>query len=234
MKPLNGKAYGSIAHLPISKIGQGDKRVPIGQAIICLEKFRDSADDLIVQEKLDGSCVSIANVEGNILALTRAGYLARSSPYQQHHMFADWVEKNKDRFAFASPGERIVGEWLAQAHGIKYNLKHEPFVCFDMFNTDNKRVVYDLFKIWTNGLTIPALLHRGSPYPLHRLFYDLDKSQHGGELMEGAVYRIERNGEVDFLAKFVRPDHKAGCLLPEFNGTNEVIWNQIVEQNETI
>jgi hypothetical protein len=36
--------------------------------------------------------------------------------------------------------------------------------------------------------------------------------------VEGAVWRVERKGKVDFLGKFVRPDKKDGCCLPEIGG----------------
>lgn len=42
--------------------------------------------------------------------------------------------------------------------------------------------------------------------------------------VEGAVYRVERRGEVDFLAKWVRPDKQDGCYLPEVSG-GEAVWN---------
>lgn len=42
--------------------------------------------------------------------------------------------------------------------------------------------------------------------------------------IEGVVYRVERHGEVDFLAKWVRPDKVDGCFLPEISG-KEPVWN---------
>lgn len=91
MKPLNGPSYGSIPHLPGSRLGPGEHTITIGQMKICTEKTRDSKDKIIVTEKLDGSCCCVANIDNKILALTRAGYLAESSPYEQHHIFANWV-----------------------------------------------------------------------------------------------------------------------------------------------
>lgn len=41
---------------------------------------------------------------------------------------------------------------------------------------------------------------------------------------EGVVYRVERKGKVDFLAKYVRPSKVAGCYLPEVSG-NAAVWN---------
>jgi hypothetical protein len=42
--------------------------------------------------------------------------------------------------------------------------------------------------------------------------------------IEGVVYRVERKGKVDFLAKYVRPDKVDGSYLPEVSG-REAVWN---------
>ena len=39
-KPLGRKAYGSIGHLPNSRLGPGDHAVPEGIARICTERLR--------------------------------------------------------------------------------------------------------------------------------------------------------------------------------------------------
>jgi hypothetical protein len=132
-KPLRRKAYGSIGHLPNSRMGPGDHAVPEGMASICTERKRDKHDRIIVQEKLDGSCCAVANVEGEIIPLGRAGWPAASSPYLQHRHFHDWAVERRTLFAaIIKPGERIVGEWLAQAHGTRYQLPYDPFVVFDI------------------------------------------------------------------------------------------------------
>jgi len=41
-KPLNQKAYGSIPHLPGSRLGPGDYSIGEGQARIATEKLRDT------------------------------------------------------------------------------------------------------------------------------------------------------------------------------------------------
>jgi len=65
-KPLGIKSYGSIAHLPGSRIGIGDHKCHDGQMRIATEKARDRHDRIIVQEKLDGSNVGIARLNGEI------------------------------------------------------------------------------------------------------------------------------------------------------------------------
>jgi len=56
-KPLGRKSYGSIPHLPGSRLGPGDYHAHEGQARIATEKARDKHDKIYVQEKLDGSNV---------------------------------------------------------------------------------------------------------------------------------------------------------------------------------
>jgi len=214
-KPLGFKSYGSIGHLPGSRLGPGDHTVHEGQARICLQKTRDARDKIFVTEKLDGSNVGVALKDGQLLALSRAGYLATTSPYEMHHLFAHWVRLETERFrACLQEGERLVGEWLALAHGTLYDLKHEPFVVFDMF-AGQKRYAYDeLRRRCEAGLFVhPHLIHEGA-LGLERLEALLQTSGHGAlDGPEGAVYRVERDGQVDFLAKYVRACKEAGCYL---------------------
>lgn len=226
MKPTGDKLYGSIPHLPMSKMGMGDKRIPIGQSVIFLEKFKHKTHKLIVQEKTDGSCVGAAKINGEIVPLTRAGYAANTSKYKQHQLWHLWVLKNKEKFcSVLNEGEKIIGEWLLQRHGTIYNLQHDPFIAFDIIS-NKKRHNYELFINKTNNkFTTPHLFHIGGPYPLHYLFHKIEDepSGHGAEIIEGAVYRLENDGEVEALAKFVRPDHVPGKFLPGVTGNEELI-----------
>src|SRR5881227_2938055 len=83
-KPLGIKAYGSICHLPGSRLGPGDHKLNPGQAKILTKKARDKHDVVIVQEKLDGSNVAVARVNCMLTPIGRAGYRVISSKYEQH------------------------------------------------------------------------------------------------------------------------------------------------------
>lgn len=228
VKPLGSKAYGSIPHLPSSRLGPGDYHCHEGQAKIATEKTRDRHDIVIVQEKLDGSCVAVARINGEVKALTRAGYLAKDSPYEQHHKFADWVSVNADRFLrLLKDGERVVGEWLLQAHGTRYKLPHEPFVPFDILQ-DKTRLAYAFFesRVISASFTIPSLLHIGGAFPVAEACDKIKVSGHGAiDPVEGAIWRVERQGKVDFLAKYVHHFKQDGCYLPEKNGTDAPKYN---------
>lgn len=54
-KPLGRRAYGSIGHLPGSRLGPGDHHVPEGQGRICTERTRDGhRSPGIAGERLSG------------------------------------------------------------------------------------------------------------------------------------------------------------------------------------
>ncbi|MBM3144610.1 MAG: hypothetical protein FJ010_06495 [Chloroflexi bacterium] len=238
-KPLGIKSYGSIAHLPGSRVGPGDHKCHDGQRRIATEKARDKHDTIIVQEKLDGSNVGVARIGDDIFALMRAGYIASTSPYEQHHHYERWVMQNKSRFlAVLRDGERVCAEWLMQAHGTRYELRHEPLVVFDLM-TGHARMTYDEFvsRVAAGDFVTPHLLHRGAPLGIEDAMRLLNVYGFHGAIdpVEGAVWRVERNeqirpnsGErrlvVDFLVKYVRPDKVDGCYLPETSG-NPAIYN---------
>lgn len=229
-KPLGIKAYGSIPHLPGSRRGPGDIGLSEDQAAICTTKARDKHDLIIVQEKLDGSCMSVAKLDdGTIVALQRKGYLARSSPFPQHHLFAAWVEDNYDRFdKLLNKGERCVGEWLIQAHGTRYDLPHEPFVLFDIIEGHTRMPYWFMIERQIGlGFTTPGILAMGEPCSIEQVMtvIEIGGSCHGAlDPVEGAVWRVERNAVVDFLAKYVRPDKVDGCYLESVTGKGP-IWN---------
>jgi hypothetical protein len=233
IKPLGRKSYGSIPHLPGSRLGPGEHTISGGQLRIATEKKRDRYDFVFVEEKLDGSNVGVVKLNGEIIALGRSGYLASSSRWEQHQLFAHWVRENHARFdRLLQEGERVCGEWLAQAHGTRYNLTHEPFVPFDLI-TGERRV--DSFTRWIRlrelRFTPPRVLNEGDPMSVEAVMKILEPSGHGAlDPVEGAVWRVERHhpqegARVDFLTKFVRHDKVDGRYLAGRNSGVEPHWN---------
>lgn len=234
MKPLGMRSYGHITHLPGSRIGPGDHKCNAGQTRLATEKLRDRFDRVIVQEKLDGSNVGIARLDGKILALTRSGYLATTSRYPQHQIFASWVRENTDRLlAVLSDGERLCGEWLMQAHGTRYDLKHEPLVVFDLMRSHSRVTYEELIERISGKFIIPHTIHCGGSLTIDEAMKLLGKHGFHGAIdpVEGAVWRVERNKsiksnsnqnerhwKVSFLAKYVRSDKIDGIYLPEISG----------------
>ena len=212
MKPLNIKNYGSIPHLSSSKLGEMDHFIHEGQERILTKKKRDKHDTILVFEKYDGSNVGVGKKDGNIFALTRGGYEASTSPYRQHHEFAKWVSERKDMFnSLLKEGERVAGEWLLQVHGLIYKIENDPIIFFDYFNASNERQLFEMLE--QMELPLPRLLHKGDSISVEDLKPKLNKKTDSIlslEAPEGMVYRVERQGKVDFLAKWVRQDFEAG------------------------
>ena len=239
LKSLGQKSYGHIPHLPDSRMGPGDHKCSLGQAKIACSQVRDKHDHIIVQEKLDGSNVSVCKINGEIIALGRAGYRAGTSPRVQHKVFASWVGRNRNRFEeLLAEEERICGEWLWQAHGTRYRLHHEPFVAFDLM-AGNSRSPYQEFMSRVHDIFVtPHVISEGPPISIGVAMNRLGKYGHHGasEQVEGVVWRIERNklidkraGEkagravcVDFLVKYVRPNKIDGKYLD-----GEPVLNQL-------
>lgn len=227
-KPIGRKAYGSIGHLPTSRLGPGDHAVHHGQARICTERLRDRHDRVIVTEKLDGSCCAVALIGDSLVPLTRSGFDARTSQWEQHRMFAQWVSDKEDRFrSVLRDGELVVGEWLAQAHGTKYDLTdREPFGVFDlMLIKERTRASHDQMRGRIgDAFAWPHIISDGPPISVVDAMAIHANKRWPSDSPEGLVYRVERHGQCEFLAKFVRPDKQDGIYLPEISGLDPV-WN---------
>jgi len=232
-KPIGKKAYGHISHLEGSRMTPSDKKCEPGQQLIATKKPRDWRDLVIVTEKMDGSCCCVTKIDGEIYALTKAGYEAKTSPYEQHHYFEKYVRLYQQKFdSILESGERIIGEWCLQAHGTAYSfdLTQEPFYVFDIFNKENKRVPYiDLLKrCFMYRLPMPKLIHIGQPITIGRVIKRLESSYKIiNDKVEGAVWKVERDCEVDFLCKYVRPEKVDGKYLPEMSGISRAVWNSV-------
>jgi len=243
-KPLGGKAYGSIPHLPGSRVGPDDHKCPAGQTRIATEKARDRHDRVIAQVKFDGSCCSVLRRDGLLLPLVRSGYLATSSPFEQHWHFHNWVMAHQSRFLdVLEEEERLCGEWLMQAHGTRYTICREPFMAFDLI-CQGQRMTVPGFNERVKGLFwVPPVVNPDyKPVGIERALQELDALDTidhplgKGERHEGVVWRVERNEllhpgkgperawKVDFLIKYVRPDKEDGRYLPEISGEKPV-WN---------
>jgi len=223
---LGKKAFPKIPHLPGSRTGRADRVAPPELARRCTEQAR-KGDTVIVQEKLDGSCVAIARVNGAIVGIGREGFRADESLNPGRQMFARWVGRNEARFLeLLRDGEWLAGEWLALAHSTRYQLTHEPFVAFDVFSADGPLDTPRLEERLRGLLARPHLLHAGSALSIAEADARLGLHGHHGAIdpVEGAMWRIERAGRVLHRAKFVRAGKTDGAYLPENSG-KPALWN---------
>nr|WP_250807108.1 RNA ligase family protein [Neorhizobium tomejilense] len=234
-KPLGFKAYGSTPHLVGSRVGPGDYSLTAEQSALFLGERHRMADRhrkmdrIIVTEKIDGSCVSVARQDGKILALQRAGYLAATSPYALHHTFDRWVSARASLFMdLLDDDERLVGEWLHTAMGTRFEIADpdDLLAGFAMFG-GRRRLPYDEFAQRTGrlGLRRAHLLSDGDGISIDRALELLGESGHHGALdgAEGAVWVMETNGEFNAIAKFVKADKVDGKYMGGITGGGDVV-----------
>ena len=106
-----------------------------------------------------------------------------------------------------------------EAHGTRYNLPHEPFVVFDIMRGIERSLAATVAdRCALASLVTPRLIHVGGPISIEAVLSVLEPSGHGAlDPVEGAVWRVERNGVVDFLGKYVRPEKVDGKYLAKFS-----------------
>jgi hypothetical protein len=224
--PLGGKAYHRIPHLPGSRTGSGDRVCDLALAQRCTVKAR-VGEEIVIEEKLDGSCVAIARIAGRLVPLGREGWRAAESNNPGRRMFAAWALELEARLLpLLGEGDRVVGEWLALAHSTRYALTHAPFVAFDWHHDGRWMTSAAIGEQFGALLPVPHVVHRGGPLGIEDAMRQLGERGHHGALdpVEGAVWRIERRGETLAWAKYVRAGKRDGELLPENSGKSAV-WN---------
>ncbi|MCE9579235.1 MAG: RNA ligase family protein [Deltaproteobacteria bacterium] len=221
------RLYAKIPHLPGSRVGPAERFAPAPLVARMVAEARDG-DRVIVSEKLDGTCVAIVATDAGIEARGRDGAPCALSRNDGRRAFAAWVQARAARFAAVlAPGERLMIEWLALAHGTRYALPHGPAVAIDGF-TDAVRwpLAETIARATAARLPIATVLHDGGALPVDEADARLGVHGHHGAIdaAEGVMYRLERGDEVVVLAKRVRPTKRDGIYLADHSGADHV-WN---------
>jgi len=213
------KVYNSILHLAGSNRGEDAMADRWLSSLATGDRIQKKCR-IYVSEKVDGSCTGVFRHGDELVARTRSGGLASEAGPLQLRLFAQWVALNRRRFlSVLQDGERIVGEWLLQAHGTRYAFKHEPYVVHDIFDSrGNTPLPYPLLKerILPGGFLMPKLLFSGERgisieeadrlLGTHGFFGAIDEA-------EGMVWRIERHKLPPLMVKYVRPGFTAGRFM---------------------
>lgn len=218
--------YPKIPHLPGSRTGPSDRHVGPERTRALTERARDGAH-IVVEEKLDGTCVVVTRTGDDVIAFGRDGRRACESRNLGRRLFAWWVTEHRERFlSLLHDGEQACGEWLALTHGTIYELPHEPFVLFDLVRAGVSLSREELRKPGLDaGFTLPCTLHEGAALPTSEALSLLGpRGHHGADMAEGVVYREEhsRDGVCRFVAKLVRQEKVDGAHLADHTGRPHV------------
>ncbi len=128
-------------------------------------------------------------------------------------------------------GQRLCGEWLIQAHGLRYAIAKEPslFRPFDIMEGPERLPWRDFYSAVKSPLCLVYTVSEGST-SLDAAMKEAAATSIGVDEVEGVVYRVEsapKNSSAykfEFAAKYVRHDKVDGQYLPEISGKPPV-WN---------
>jgi len=122
-------------HTPhVAWLGQGqprdDKVLTPGEAKEVL------ANDLVVEEKVDGANVGFSvDEEGDLQVQNRGSLLSRETYHPQFSPLWRWLQPKQDSLAEALfPDLMLFGEWCHAVHSIRYTRLPDWFLAFDVYD----------------------------------------------------------------------------------------------------
>jgi ATP-dependent RNA circularization protein (DNA/RNA ligase family) len=188
------------------------------------------ADEVVVEEKLDGANLGISvDPDGNLRLQNRGQYLV--PPFGgQFSRAAGWLAQHEHVLAPALGQELILfGEWCAARHSVGYDHLPDWFLAFDVYDRTAQR-------FWSTsrradlvhrlGVALVPTLARGRmTLEAVKTLVMIRTSRFGDALMEGVVIRREGATFLDQRAKLVRPDFAQA--ISEHWRSRRIEWNAV-------
>lgn len=207
MKKIIPSNYPRIQHIHGSKMIDAEDRLLNRREQDWLTvKTRTKTDIVIVTEKVDGCNVGVLRFGRKLIPILRKGYDVRTNSNEWIRAFYNFVQERRSRFLrLLNDGERVCGEWMIKTHTIRYRMRHEPFITFDLISdTHRDRYLNAKHRLEANGFTTAGLVHYGTAIPVGVALNMLGEGFHGAEVgPEGIVYRYEGDGGWLFNGKYV-------------------------------
>ena len=197
-------SYPRTAHLP--PVG-----VPVRDDLVLsdAEAARLLADEVIVEEKLDGANVTVwLDAVGVPQAATRGGPGALDRANQLGPL-RGWIAAHGDELrALLAPGDVLYGEWLWWRHAVTYDALPDWHVGIDLADSAGRLAEVDERNRRLAGVSVPAppTLGRGRFRGRSELEKCLGRSRFGPGPAEGLVVRSLAGRRV---AKVVREEFVA-------------------------
>jgi len=188
------------------------------------------ADDVVVEEKLDGANIGLSLApDDSLRAQNRGQYLAQPHTGQFARLPAWLAQHEKALLAVLESKLILFGEWCAARHSLDYTALPDWFLLFDVYDRSADR-------FWSSArrnalarsaglVTVPQVLHgKATVSTLKKLVADTASRYRTGAL-EGLVIRQESPEWCQSRAKLVRPDFTQAI---ETHWRKRAIeWNQL-------
>lgn len=193
-------------------------KYPSIEALSKVAHFFDEQQPWVrIEEKIDGSNVSIRIVDGELVLQSRTQIIDQSSP-GMFKKFVDWAVANVDMFA---PGLIYYGEMVGNGK-LRYP-DAPPFLLFDVYSEQHNHWKESLDFWEINGWSVVRPAYQG-PWPgVEHVQGFMGRSDYGDVEAEGVVVKAfnlpvwyvnkktgERHDHVEsiFAAKLVRESYK--------------------------
>ncbi|WP_074827048.1 RNA ligase family protein [Paracoccus sanguinis] len=216
-------------HTPhLAWLGSGGPR---GDKVLSQYEMREFlANEVIVEEKIDGANLGISYAQDNeILLQNRGSYL--SPPYRgQFTRLTSWLGEHAEGLgSVLSPETILFGEWCAAKHSLLYDHLPDWFVLFDVYCRGKERF---LSTVQRNAMaraagisTVPEIARgRFTLGQLTNLLLNAQSEFRNGTI-EGLVIRSESDELSVARAKLVRPDFSQA--IQEHWSSRPLSWNRL-------
>lgn len=165
-------------------------------------------NDLVVEEKIDGSNTGIHFNSDKKLILQSRGHEIQSKEHPHFDLLKNWAQvKQIELFDLLGYRYIMYGEWMYAKHQVYYNSLPHYFIEFDIWdkensfflNTEKRRQIL----VGSSIESVPVL-KKGKLNGENEIEGLIQKSVYGDETAEGLYFKVEKNGTVITRAKYVR------------------------------
>ncbi|PIV33252.1 MAG: DNA ligase [Lysobacterales bacterium CG02_land_8_20_14_3_00_62_12] len=188
------------------------------------------ADEVVVEEKLDGANLGISLAPDRQLRVQNRGHYLIPPLVGQFSRLTDWLETHRLTLTAKLDSRLVVfGEWCAARHSMDYDALPDWFVMFDVYDREQE-------KFWSSarrnllakeiGISVvpQVLCGRVTLSKLKALLVSQDSHFRHGK-MEGIVVRRESADWCVARAKLVRAEFTQ-AITGHWRG-RAIIWNRV-------
>ncbi len=169
------------------------------------------ADEVVIEEKLDGANLGISLAgDGELRAQNRGQYLR--PPYTgQFSRLATWLPAHAPILRdVLAPGRIVFGEWCAARHSLDYTALPDWWLVFDIYERATGRFwCSERRNALATAIGVPTVPELGRGHYTRRQLehlLDTSRSRYRDGPMEGLVARKQDAQHLIARAKLVRPD----------------------------
>ena len=189
------------------------------------------ADEVVVEEKLDGANLGLSLApDGSLRAQNRGHYLAEPHAGQFARLPA-WLAQHGDALhSVLAPNLILFGEWCAARHSLDYATLPDWFLLFDVYDRSAglfwSRSRRNALASSAGLTTVPQVLHGKTTVTALKQLVTTQPSRYRAGPLEGVVVRRESPEWCEARAKLVRPDFTQA--IDTHWRKRALEWNRIV------